>query len=378
MRTKKKVFFIFGTRPEAIKLAPVILEFKKDPTFEVVVIVSGQHKEMLDQVLDLFGIKPDINLKIMQKSQTLSNIASEIIRNLDSHLNDQDNSIVFVHGDTSTTLYAALSAFYNKIPVIHIEAGLRTNDIYSPWPEEANRKLVSGISDLNFAPTKIAAENLVNENISKEKVLICGNTVIDSLFLIVKKINQDKRLIKELDESFNYLDKKKKLILVTGHRRENFGDGFKNICSALSKIAKNRDDVEIVYPVHLNPNVQKPVRELLENHKNIFLIPPLDYLPFIFLMQKSHIILTDSGGIQEEAPSLGKPVLVMRNKTERPEAIQAGTARLVGTDVKNILENVDEVLDNALLYEKISTTHNPYGDGKAAIRILSHIKDNYV
>tara|TARA_Y100001980_G_C14552610_1_gene336980 strand:- start:3068 stop:4012 length:945 start_codon:yes stop_codon:yes gene_type:complete len=314
----------------------------------------------------------------MQKSQTLSNIASEIIRNLDRHLNDQDNSIVFVHGDTSTTLYAALSAFYNKIPVIHIEAGLRTNDIYSPWPEEANRRLVSGISDLNFAPTKVAAENLINENISKEKVLICGNTVIDSLFLIVKKINQDKRLIKELDESFNYLDKKKKLILVTGHRRENFGDGFKNICSALSKIAKNRDDVEIVYPVHLNPNVQKPVRELLENHKNIFLIPPLDYLPFIFLMQKSHIILTDSGGIQEEAPSLGKPVLVMRNKTERPEAIEAETARLVGTDVKNILENIDEVLDNAALYEKISTTHNPYGDGKAAIRILSHIKDNYV
>ena len=209
-------------------------------------------------------------------------------------------------------------------------------------------------------------------------MLICGNTVIDSLFLIVKKINQDKRLIKELDESFNYLDKKKKLILVTGHRRENFGDGFKNICSALSKIAKNRDDVEIVYPVHLNPNVQKPVRELLEDHKNIFLIPPLDYLPFIFLMQKSYIILTDSGGVQEEAPSLGKPVLVMRDKTERPEAIEAGTARLVGTDVKNILENVDEVLDNAVLYEKISTTHNPYGDGKAAIRILSHIKDNYV
>ena len=364
-----KVLCVFGTRPEAIKLAPVINKLKESPNFIARVCVTGQQRQMLDQVLEAFRIVPDHDLNIMKASQSLSDITSEVLKGVEAILQFDRPDIVLVHGDTSTTFAASLAAYYSKIPIGHIEAGLRTGDIYSPWPEEVNRMLTASIATYHFAPSETARLNLLKENIADEKIYVTGNTVIDALFSIIERLEKDKALNRRLSEQFNFIDPNKKLILVTGHRRENFGAGFENICRALTRIA-NRVDVQIVYPVHLNPNVLEPVKRVLQNNPNISLIEPQDYVPFIFLMRRSHIILTDSGGIQEEAPSLGKPVLVMRDTTERPEALSAGTAKLVGTDPDSIVMEVENLLDNPSAYQLMANASNPYGDGYAANRIL--------
>ena len=369
----KKILTVFGTRPEAIKMAPLVHALEADDRFDAKVCVTAQHREMLDQVLELFEINPDFDLNIMKAGQTLNDVTTAILSGIKPVLEYFKPDVVLVHGDTATTFAASLATYYQQIKVGHVEAGLRTGNIYSPWPEEANRKLTSAITNYHFAPTTGSKENLLNEGVSEDEITVTGNTVIDALFWVREKLNKDSSLSKELSSKFDYLDPNKKLILVTGHRRESFGGGFERICEALRQIASNNPGVQVLYPVHLNPNVQEPVNRLMNGLDNVYLTEPQQYLPFCYLMDKASIILTDSGGIQEEAPSLGKPVLVMRETTERPEAVDAGTVRLVGTDVELIVSQVDLLLTNPDQYQKMSKAHNPYGDGLACERILEFL-----
>ena len=369
----KKILLVFGTRPEAIKMAPLVKEFQKDTEhFETKVCVTAQHRQMLDQVLEVFGITPDYDLNIMAPNQDLYDITSKVLLGLRDVLKDFAPDVVLVHGDTTTSMAASLAAFYRQIAVAHVEAGLRTYDMLSPWPEEMNRQVTDRICTYYFAPTGQSRQNLLRENIEEKKIFVTGNTVIDALLMavdiIATKTGMEEQIHKEIQEK-GYTVGERDYILVTGHRRENFGEGFLHICKAIRELASKYPDIDIVYPVHLNPNVQKPVYELLSGLDNVFLISPLDYLPFIYAMQHSILLLTDSGGVQEEAPSLGKPVLVMRDTTERPEAVTAGTVKLVGTDCNAIISNVDELLRNKELYRMMSETHNPYGDGHACERI---------
>lgn len=370
----KRVLLVFGTRPEAIKMAPLALKLKQyNQNFETKVCVTGQHRQMLDQVLELFELTPDFDLNLMKPGQTLSDITSGVLKGLEDIFQKWSPDIILVHGDTATTFAASLAAYYHKIKIGHVEAGLRTGDLYSPWPEEANRKLTGAISNYHFAPTISAYNNLIKENIDPKNITITGNTVIDALLQVKSKIENNSDLNSKFKRDFSFINDDKKLILVTGHRRENFGQGFLNICQALSNLAKKHPNIQIVYPVHLNPNVQTPVNDMLSGIDNIFLIQPQDYLPFVYLMNKSYLILTDSGGIQEEAPSLGKPVLVMRNTTERPEAVEAGTVKLVGTDSDCIESAVSELLSNIKLYNIMSEAHNPYGNGTACQKIIDFL-----
>lgn len=366
-----KTLCIFGTRPEAIKMAPLALALAADPRFDAKVCVTGQHREMLDQVLDLFGIQPDFDLHIMKPGQDLTDITTSILQGMKAVFAEFKPDMVLVHGDTATTLAASLAAYYQQIPVAHVEAGLRTGNIYSPWPEEANRKLTTAITTLHFAPTEISKQNLLREGIAEDSIVVTGNTVIDALLDVVKRLDADQALRTAAAAPTAFLDPSRRKILVTGHRRESFGDGFERICKALKEIAQQHPEVDIVYPVHLNPNVTEPVNRLLSRIKNIHLIAPLDYLPFVYLMNQSHIILTDSGGIQEEAPSLGKPVLVMRETTERPEAVSAGTVRLVGTKIEVIVREINRLLFNKTAYQNMGFAHNPYGDGLAVAKIVN-------
>lgn len=372
-----KILTVFGTRPEAIKMAPLVDALNKDTDFESKVCVTAQHREMLDQVLELFAITPDYDLNIMKAGQSLSEITSKILLGLEPILKEFQPQLVLVHGDTSTTLSAGLAAFYQQIPIGHVEAGLRTGDLSSPWPEEGNRKLTGAITKLHFAPTASSQTNLLNEGVPTDKIAITGNTVIDALMMVSNKLNDNTQLAKSLDAQFPQLDASKKLILVTGHRRESFGNGFERICEALAELASKHADIQILYPVHLNPNVREPVNRILQGHDNIHLIEPQDYLPFVYLMNKAYLILTDSGGIQEEAPSLGKPVLVMRDVTERPEAVNAGTVQLVGTDKQKIVRSIEKLLQDEILYNKMSRAHNPYGDGQACQHIIAKIKQHF-
>lgn len=375
----KKILIVFGTRPEAIKMAPLVKEFKKDGiNFETKVCVTAQHREMLDQVLDLFQINPDYDLDIMRPGQDLFDVTSNILLNMKPVLEDFMPDIVLVHGDTTTTFATTLAAFYQKIKIGHVEAGLRTQDLYSPWPEEGNRKLTGVLSDYHFAPTNTSKNNLLNENIDIAKITVTGNTVIDALQLIVQKIENDSELESKIVDIINesgFTDLGSKFILVTGHRRENFGQGFLNICEALKELAEKNSNINILYPVHLNPNVSNPVNKILSGIANIKLIEPLQYEEFIYLMCKCYLILTDSGGIQEEAPTLGKPVLIMRNTTERPEAVDAGNVKLVGSDKKNIVKEVQILLDDLNEYHKMSKSYSPYGDGHASEKIVKKIKE---
>jgi UDP-N-acetylglucosamine 2-epimerase (non-hydrolysing) len=369
----KKILIIFGTRPEAIKLAPVILKLKAmSKQLRTVVCVTAQHREMLDQVLGLFDINPDYDLNIMRKNQSLFNITSTGLQKLKVVLQKEKPDMILVQGDTTTTFIASLAAYYLKIKIGHVEAGLRTNDKFNPFPEEINRRLADCLADLYFVHTEKAKQNLLKEGVDKKKIFITGNTVIDALLMTIEK-HKDKRIQRELMHRFlseyRISFNSQKVILVTGHRRESFGKEFENICYGLKKIANSNNDVQIIYPVHLNPNVQKPARKILNNVKNIHLIEPLDYFSFVWLMNQSYLILTDSGGIQEESPSLGKPVLIMRRTTERPEGIEAGTAKLIGTDRKRIFYETMKLLENEKLYQKMAKTTNPYGDGKASERI---------
>lgn len=368
----RKVMVVFGTRPEAIKMAPVVKALQRTQGIQVQVVVTAQHRRMLDQVLELFDIVPDEDLDLMQPGQELPDLFARILTGVSGAISRCRPDLVLVHGDTSTTLAAALAAFYARTPVGHVEAGLRTGDMHAPWPEEMNRRLTTPLASLHFAPTCQARENLLAEGIASEAIHITGNTVIDALLSVAEKIGRDAELEASLAADFRFLDPAKKLVLVTGHRRENFGKGFEQICLALKAIA-DRPDTQVVYPVHLNPNVLEPVRQILGDHQGIQLIAPQDYLPFVYLMSRAHIILTDSGGIQEEAPSLGKPVLVMRDTTERPEVLQSGTARLVGTDSACIIQEVDHLLDDADAYGEMARAHNPYGDGQAAEKIAAAI-----
>ncbi len=364
-----KILCVFGTRPEAIKMAPVVKALKVAPGIQSELCVTAQHRTMLDQVLNLFEITPKFDLNIMRQNQNLTHITNAVLTGLGNVLDQYQPDRILVHGDTTTTFAAALAAFYRKIPVGHVEAGLRTGNVMAPWPEEMNRRLCDNIADIYFAPTEKAAENLLKEGHSQKNIYITGNTVIDSLFEVSRRIKEDPSLQNNLAKMFSYLDQSRKLILVTGHRRENFGQGFENICHALAQIAK-RKDVQILYPVHLNPNVCEPVNRILVSEKNVFLIEPLDYLPFIYLLNRSYIVITDSGGIQEEAPSLGKPVLVLRDVSERPEAIEAGTVKLVGTKGNIIIQECIKLLDDKRSYTLMSKANNPYGDGKASKRIV--------
>lgn len=363
-----KVLTVFGTRPEAIKMAPVVKAIAADPAFDAKVCVTAQHRQMLDQVLELFDIRPDFDLNLMKPGQDLTDITSSVLLGLREVYKKWTPDIVLVHGDTTTTLAASLSAYYAKIKVGHVEAGLRTHNKFAPWPEEMNRRLTGTITDIHFAPTVKARANLLAEGIPDNSIYVTGNTVIDALLDVVDRVRTDNTLKTRFATQFSYLDPAKRLILVTGHRRENFGQGFENICQALAQLAQ-RGDVQILYPVHLNPNVQEPVRRILGNVDNVKLIEPLDYLPFVYLMDRSTLIITDSGGVQEEAPSLGKPVLVMRDTTERPEAVEAGTVKLVGTDPTAIVRESNHLLGDPTAFEAMARAHNPYGDGKAAIRI---------
>ncbi|MCF7530049.1 non-hydrolyzing UDP-N-acetylglucosamine 2-epimerase [Neisseria lisongii] len=367
---KHKFLFVFGTRPEAIKMIPLIDTLKQQNEIDFKVCVTAQHRQMLDQVLELFDIKPDYDLDVMKSKQTLSSVTASILQKLQEVIDDYRPTTIFVHGDTATTLSASLSAYYNQIDIAHVEAGLRTHNIYSPWPEEGNRKLVGSIAKYHFAPTESTKRNLLKEGINEQNVYVTGNTVIDALFLACKKIDDDQDLLQQYQSQFAYLSNKK-FVLITGHRRENFGDGFENICQAIGELASRHTDVEFVYPVHLNPNVREPVNRILNGKNNVHLIEPLGYLEFIYLMRNSYLILTDSGGIQEEAPSLGKPVLVMRDTTERPEAVEAGTVKLVGTNKDTIIKEVKLLLNDNELYKTMSNAHNPYGDGTAVNKILS-------
>lgn len=365
-----KVLSVFGTRPEAIKMAPLCKLLDSDERFEAKCCVTAQHREMLDQVLDVFDIKPDYDLDIMKLGQSLNDVTARIVQGIKPVLTSFKPDIVLVHGDTATTFAASLAAYYEQIKVGHVEAGLRTGNIFSPWPEEGNRKLTGVLTDYHFAPTETSKNNLLNEGFDQAKIYVVGNTVVDALMSVKNNIFSDAALLRKMDEKFAFLDTNKKMILVTGHRRESFGGGFRQICSALAEIAKQHQDVQVVYPVHLNPNVQKPVNEILSGIDNVFLIEPQQYLEFVYLMDKSYLILTDSGGIQEEAPSLGKPVLVMRDTTERPEAVSAGTVKLVGTEKDSIVSSINILLQSQKAYTEMSYSHNPYGDGEACKRIL--------
>ena len=374
----KKVLLVFGTRPEAIKMAPLVKAFQSDDYFETKVCVTAQHREMLDQVLDMFDITPEYDLNLMKPGQDLYDITANVLLGMKDVLSNFVPDIVLVHGDTTTTSATSLSAFYQKIKVGHVEAGLRTHDIYSPWPEEANRQITGVLANYHFAPTVTSEVNLLAENKLKENIIVTGNTVIDALFLALSKIEENDALKQSIIETISKqykINDDKKLILVTGHRRENFGQGFINICESLKTLALQNPDIDIVYPVHLNPNVQKPVKEILSDVTNVHLIKPLQYEAFIYLMNRSYFIITDSGGVQEEAPSLGKPVLVMRDTTERPEALEAGTVKLVGTDSQIIIREAQKLLDDTQAYEKMSKAHNPYGDGKACEKIVQFIKE---
>lgn len=373
----KKVLLVFGTRPEAIKMAPLVKAFEKERSIISKVCVTAQHREMLDQVLDIFEIVPDYDLNIMKAGQDLYDITANVLLGMKEVLHDFQPDVVLVHGDTTTTSATSLAAFYQKIKVGHVEAGLRTHNIYSPWPEEANRQITGVLSNYHFAPTLTSKENLLIENKQDRDIMVTGNTVIDALFLALDKIEKSEALKSKIISTINsqyQIKEEKKLILVTGHRRENFGQGFINICEALKTLALNNPTIDIVYPVHLNPNVQQPVKEILKNITNVYLIEPLQYESFIYLMKLSYFIITDSGGVQEEAPSLGKPVLVMRDTTERPEALEAGTVKLVGTNAQTIIDEAQKLLDDGEAYQKMSTAHNPYGDGKACERIVNFIK----
>jgi UDP-N-acetylglucosamine 2-epimerase (non-hydrolysing) len=368
-----KIMVVFGTRPEAIKMAPLVKSLQaQSPAIETVVCVTAQHREMLDQVLQLFEIVPEHDLNIMKPGQDLFDITGNILNGLKPVLAKEKPDWVLVHGDTTTTLATSLAAYYAQVPVGHVEAGLRTGNKLAPFPEEMNRRLTGAIADLHFAPTPVAQANLLREGVANEAIHVTGNTVIDALLAVVHKLRHDAAAQQALRERFAVLDAAKRLILVTGHRRENFGEGFQNICQALADIAAEHDDVEVLYPVHLNPNVRKPVQEILAARKlsNVQLIDPVDYLPFVYLMDRSHLIITDSGGVQEEAPSLGKPVLVMRDTTERPEAVEAGTVRLVGTGRTKIVEETRRLLNDSEAYAAMTRAHNPYGDGKAVERII--------
>ena len=367
---KNRILTVFGTRPEAIKMAPLVHALAADERFEAKCCVTAQHREMLDQVLELFEITPDYDLNLMMSGQTLNDVTARILLELKLVLQEFKPDVVLVHGDTATTFAASLAAYYEQIAVGHVEAGLRTGNIYSPWPEEGNRRLTGALTRYHFAPTQNSKENLLKENFNPDNIDVTGNTVIDALLLVKDKIDVNQNLSIELSAQFPFLREDKKLVLVTGHRRESFGGGFERICEALALTAQKHPEVQIVYPMHLNPNVREPVNRILAGIENIYLIEPQQYLPFIYLMNRAHIILTDSGGIQEEAPSLGKPVLVMRDTTERPEAVEAGTVKLVGTDVHEITSNLSELLLDEKAYQAMSFAHNPYGDGKACQRIL--------
>lgn len=392
----KKILLVFGTRPEAIKMAPVVNTFKQEPTFETLVCVTGQHREMLDQVLKIFDIIPDFDLNIMKQGQDLYDVTSRVLLGMRDILQRTQPDVVFVHGDTTTSTAAALAAFYMQIPVAHVEAGLRTYNIYSPWPEELNRQITSRIATYNFAPTTLSRQNLLKEQVDDQKITVTGNTVIDALQTVVERIGNDHSLQHQLTDKLiqagydpRRLADGKRLVLITGHRRENFGDGFISMCTAIRELTCQFPDVDFVYPMHLNPNVRKPIHEVFcseepnpaivnsqfvnSKYPNMFFIEPLEYLEFVFLMEKSTLVLTDSGGIQEEAPGLGKPVLVMRDTTERPEAVEAGTVKLVGTNRQMIVDNVTELLTNEAVYDRMSHAVNPYGDGKASQRILDKI-----
>ncbi|MBP5339495.1 MAG: UDP-N-acetylglucosamine 2-epimerase (non-hydrolyzing) [Prevotella sp.] len=383
----KRIMLVFGTRPEAIKMAPLVIELKKnDADFETIVCVTGQHREMLDQVLDIFGIKPDYDLNIMKQGQDLYDITARVLTGMRDVLNECKPDVVLVHGDTTTSTAAALAAFYQQIPVGHVEAGLRTYNIYSPWPEEMNRQLTGRISTYNFAPTSLSEKNLKEEKVHG-KIFVTGNTVIDALHIVVAKLKGDKSMAEEQVKvlakagyDVSRLDQGRRLILITGHRRENFGEGFINMVTAMKDLSEKYPDVDFVYPMHLNPNVRKPIHQVfgedLTAYTNFFFIEPLQYLEFVYLMEKSHIVLTDSGGIQEEAPGLGKPVLVMRDTTERPEALESGTVHLVGTDYNKIMSEVSTLLDNAEAYQRMSQAVNPYGDGRASQRIIQALINN--
>lgn len=385
----KKIMLVFGTRPEAIKMAPLVKEFQKFPDkFETVVCVTGQHREMLDQVLNIFEISPDYDLNIMKQGQDLYDVTARVLTGMRDVLKEAKPDVVLVHGDTTTSTAAALAAFYQQIPVGHVEAGLRTYNIYSPWPEEMNRQITGRIATYHFAPTPLSKQNLLAENVQEGNIYVTGNTVIDALYMVVDKIKNDKvldaeleNLLKQAGYDINRLVGGKKLVLITGHRRENFGDGFINMCTAIKDLTKKYPDVDFVYPMHLNPNVRKPIHEVfgenLSNLGNMFFIEPLEYLSFVYLMEKSTIVLTDSGGIQEEAPGLGKPVLVMRDTTERPEALDAGTVRLVGTNYDKIVKEVSALIDNEDCYRQMSQAVNPYGDGKACGRIIEMFISKY-
>ena len=382
----KKILLVFGTRPEAIKMAPLIIEFKKYPNeFETRICVTGQHRQMLDQVLNLFEIVPDYDLDIMKSDQDLYDITSRVLLGMKEVFRKVQPDVVFVHGDTTTSTATALAAFYQQIPVAHVEAGLRTGNIYSPWPEEMNRQLTGRLASYHFAPTILSKNNLMLENVSDKMIHVTGNTVIDSLFWVLKKIDSDasveKSVLQSLDAAgynTNRLNSERKIILITGHRRENFGTGFNNICKAINNLSETFKDVDFIYPMHLNPNVRNSINEVFDGKKtdNVFLIEPLEYLPFIYLMNKSYLLLTDSGGIQEEAPGLGKPVLVMRDTTERPEAIIAGTVKLVGTDEQKIINFVSDLLNNDELYRKMALANNPYGNGHASQRIVDYFRNS--
>jgi UDP-N-acetylglucosamine 2-epimerase (non-hydrolysing) len=368
-----KVLTVFGTRPEAIKMAPVFKALSADPAFEAKLCVTAQHRQMLDQVLDVFGLQTDFDLNLMKPGQDLSDITSNVLLGMRDVYKQWLPDLILVHGDTTTTLAASLSAYYAKVRVGHVEAGLRTGNKYSPWPEEMNRRITGAITDIHFAPTEQAKANLLHEGTAPESIHVTGNTVIDALLDVVGRVRTDVALRNRFAEQFSFIDPSKRMVLVTGHRRENFGEGFENICYALVEIAQ-RGDVQVVYPVHLNPSVQEPVRRILTNVPNIVLLEPQDYLPFVYLMDCSTLLLTDSGGVQEEAPSLGKPVLVMRDTTERPEAVDAGTVKLVGTNKAAIVRETNYLLDNAEAFNTMSRAHNPYGDGKAAERICNILR----
>lgn len=382
----KKIMLVFGTRPEAIKMVPLVKEFQKYPEdFETIVCVTGQHREMLDQVLHIFDVTPDYDLNIMKQGQDLYDVTSRVLTGMRDVIKETAPDVVLVHGDTTTSTAAALAAFYQQIPVGHVEAGLRTHNIYSPWPEEMNRQITGRIAEYDFSPTPLSRANLLAEGISEEKITVTGNTVIDALYWVVDKIKNDEALdgnladeLKAAGYDVSRLDGGRKMVLITGHRRENFGDGFISICNAIKTLSEKYPEVDFVYPMHLNPNVRKPIHEVfgenLDNLGNMHFIEPLEYLSFVYLMEKSHIVLTDSGGIQEEAPGLGKPVLVMRDTTERPEALEAGTVKLVGTDYDKIVNEVSDLIENKSYYNQMSQAVNPYGDGRACERIVETFK----
>jgi UDP-N-acetylglucosamine 2-epimerase (non-hydrolysing) len=369
-----RILTVFGTRPEAIKMAPLVQQLNAAADIDSLVCVTAQHRQMLDQVLELFEIRPQHDLDIMRPGQDLYSITAGILQRIGEVYAQCKPDMVLVHGDTTTTFAASLAAFYRRIPVGHVEAGLRTGNLYSPWPEEANRKLTGVLAELHFAPTSVARDNLLRENVPASRIVVTGNTVIDALLRVTARLQAEPALARQQAERFPMLRDGARLVLITGHRRENFGDGFERICQAVAQLAQRFPDVDFLYPVHLNPNVREPVNRLLSGIGNVHLIEPQDYLPFVWLMSRSDVILTDSGGIQEEAPSLGKPVLVMRDTTERPEAVDAGTVKLVGTDVAGISANVAELLSDPAAYERMSVAHNPYGDGRACERIVDALR----